>query len=139
MVMKLIAPPIPMRTGSTLLPISPQRKHATIKAPCETKPQRKPTTIKAPPETQTGIRQSGQNSLIPAFSWMQSEDSRDWPHCVQKYVCMRTVQLSGGEGVGEREVVKNDQSSCERGTASDSAVRLKRLVRRPRHAVTKAS
>ena len=81
MVMKLIAPHIPMMPGSTLAPNSPQKN---------------PATIRAPPESQTGIRQSGQNSLIPAFSWMQSEDSRDWPHCVQKYVCMRTFELRGG-------------------------------------------
>ena len=38
------------------------------------------------------------------------------------------VKLSGGEGTGERAVATDDQSSWERRTASDSAVRLERLV-----------
>jgi len=39
-----------------------------------------------------------------------------------------TVQLSGGEGADEREVVRDSHDSCERPTPSDSAVRLARLV-----------
>ena len=42
---------------------------------------------------------------------------------------MPTAKLSGGEDADEREVKTDDQRSCDCRTASDSAVRLERLVR----------
>ena len=39
-----------------------------------------------------------------------------------------TVQLSGGKGADEREMVTDNRDSSKRRTASDSAVRLERLL-----------